>query len=261
MDEILSVGNEVLKGVLAQANKDQNQHYPPGVFTTHMRFVSSWFKDVLGQQYPNSQVSIDILAPYMDFLLVVVKNGILPFPKSYRNLLGVGFFTNDPKGECLPWFDKSYFADPKNPTADELLTVNAAKVSLSKDFDMCSVGEWNYFSNHPYKSPNRINPKTKRPFYKKAKGCIFNGEGIRVMPFNVPFAEIRFIKKTNPYVYGYKKLPDETYVFDPDATTEELWGENAIPYLIKAVNILFANYLKDKDYQLSAQDLRDNSIF
>src|SRR4051812_44559082 len=257
-DEIKSISNMVLLMVLAQGNKEQNQHYAPRVFTQHYQLASEWLKDECVKQYPNAQIIIDLISPYMKKEVLPVLNGKIKKPKVYRNLLGFGFYVNEkeePEEKDYTTFkfeDKFKFKDSANPTVAELETITANANATSRSLDMVTIGEWNYFLNHAYKKP-----KT----FKKAKGCILEDGFVEVRPMNIPYVEIRYIKTTPAYKYGYLPLPDDTFVFDQKSTVEELWNENAIPYLVKAVNLLYANYVKDKDYIASAIDLRDNSLF
>jgi hypothetical protein len=243
-----SVSYSVLQQVLAQANKEQNQHYAPHIFETHFQLASDWLKDSLIKLYPESQTFIDLLSPYMDVYLVKVVAGKVPRPKEYRNFLGLGFYVTD-KESCK--LVSLAFKDPENPTDAELQEQIANVQSESYPVDMTTIGKWNYYSTHPFKKPK----------LKNAKACMFDAKSIKILPVSIPYVEIRLIKKTAPYVFGYQPMPDETYVFDPDATVEELWTENAIPYLFKAVNLLFANYVRDTEYIASAHDLRDNDLF
>lgn len=247
-----SISDNVFQMVLAQGNKEQNQHYPPGIFEVHYKLASDWLKDEGAKLYPTSQIIVDIFRPYLKVELMPVKNGIIPMPKEYRNLLGLGFYVNETK-KCIPVkLPDNNFKDPKNPTLAELAKVTAELQVESSRIDLKSIDEWNYITKHPYKKP-----KT----FDKAAACIFDGEGIRLLPLKIPYAEVRYMKVVPEFKYGYAMLPDETFVFDPDTTTEELWNENAIPYLFKGVNILYANYVRDDSYIASAKDLRENSLF
>jgi hypothetical protein len=258
-----SVGDQVLKMVLAQANKEQSQHYPPHVYTTHFRLVSEALKDECIRLYPTEQLVVDLLMPFINTQLCWVKNGAVALPPNYRNMLGIGFHIKD-RTNFFPFeLDPVYFEDALNPTSEELATAIAKSNSETKPLDMLTIGEWDEMINHPYKSPNKIDFKTKKPNFNSAKSCIFGGKiGIRIAPFAIPYVEMRWvIDNPNPFVYGYQELPDDTYMFDPASTTEDLWKTNAVEYLAKGVNILFANYIRDKDYIASARDLRENSFF
>jgi hypothetical protein len=207
--------------VLAQANKEQNQHYPPGIFTVHYKLASDWLKDELVKLYPTSKLIVDILKPYMKAEIKMFKNGRVSMPAMCRNLLGIGFYVKDLK-TCRPVdLPVSRFADPAKPTIDELETVTAEMHVESKGITMYTIGEWNYISAHPYKKP-----KT----FDNASGCVFGTDDVRVLPLNIPYVEVRYVVKLDyEFSYGYIMLPDETYQFDPDTTKEELWSETAIP--------------------------------
>lgn len=247
-----SISDNVLQMTLAQANKEHNQHYPPHIFEAHYKLTSDWLKDECVKLYPTSQIIIDIIRNYLEIELAAVKNGIVIIPKLYRNFLGAGFYANDDKN-CTPVaLPEKAFKNPKSPTIAEIEVITAEMHVESKKIEIRGIGEWNYLSSHPYKKP-----KT----FDKAAGCMFTGTTLKVLPLNIPYVEMRFLKKTDEFKYGYTMLPDETYVFDPATTVEELWDETAIPYLFKGVNKLCANYLRDTEYIASTTDLRENSLF
>lgn len=244
--------------VLSQGNKEQNQHYAPRVFTSHYRLVSEWLKNECSKQYPNAQIIIDLLEPYMVVELLIVTNGRIVKPKLYRNLLGFGFYANEPRVDeskdftCFDFKKADAFKNPSAPTIAELATINAEQNAYSQKLDMVTVGEWDYFLSHPYKAPKKL---------KKAKCCIKEAGFIHVRPMHIPYVEIRYLKQVPDYFFGYSSLPDDTYVYDPEKSTEELWTPVAIPYLVKGLNLLYANYVREKDYIASAIDLRNNSLF
>ena len=240
----LSVSNTVLQMVLAQANKSQNQHYPPSVFEAHYSLVTHSLIDEAAKNYPGTQSIIDLISPYFKKELVMVKNGIAPFPARYRHLLGYGIYLKDEKvDESCQKFDK----DPSEKDLQELILQAQLE---SKDVTPVSIGRWNTLTTHRYKKP-----KLDKPI-----ACIFDADGIKVSPL-VPFLEIRYIIKTEPFKYGYIQNPDDTYYFDPKTTTEAKWKENAISFLFKGVNILYSNFVRDPEHTASARDLKEAGLF
>lgn len=230
--------------VLAQANKDQNQHYPPSVFEVHYDLVTHWLIDESAKIYPGTQSIIDLIHPYFKRDLVKVVNGIIPFPKEYRHLLGFGIYKKGEKiaDECLKISE--------TPSQAELKDIISKTQSKCTDVTTVSIGRWNKLTQHRYKQPTIKNPIT----------CIFDGDGIKISPI-VPFVEMRYIIKTTKFKYGYLKNDDDTYYFNPETTQEALWTENAISYLFKGVNTLYSNYIRDPEQVASAKDLRSTGLF
>lgn len=240
-----SISNTVLKMLLAQANKEQNQHYPPSVYEVHYGLVTNWLIDECVKLYPGTQSIIDLIKPYLGTELVPVVNGVIPFPKPYRNLLSFGLYLKDEKipAECQNI--------QGTPTDAELKALIAKSQSTSFDVEKVSIGRWDKLTKHRYKRPTLKNPIT----------CIFTSEGIKICPYDVPFVEVRYVKKTPDYKFGYVSNDDDTYYFNQEATTEALWTDNAIAYLFKGVNILYSNYVRDPEQAASAKDLRDAGLF
>lgn len=239
-----SISNTVLKMVLAQANKDQNQHYPPSVYEVHYGLVTNWLIDECVKLYPATESIIDLIKPYLKTELVKVVNGVIPFPDQYRNLMSLGLYLKDDKipDECK---------DLQDPTPQQLKELIAKTQSTSFDVEKVSIGRWDKLTKHRYKKPDLKNPIT----------CIFNGEGIKICPYNVPFVELRYIVKIPDFKFGYGENDDSTYYFDPNLTTEALWTENAISYLFKGINLLYSNFVRDPEQAASAKDLRDTGLF
>lgn len=232
--------------VLALANKDQNQHYPPSVFEMHYGIATNYLINECAKRYPGTQSIQDLIKPYIENKLVVVKGGNIDFPTEYRHLLGFGIYLNEAEDNICKASELS-----AAPTDDELNEMIASKKDSSKDLTVVSIGRWNRLTSSRY----------KKPTLKKPIACIFSKTGFRICPYNVPIAEVRYIGKTPDYVYGYAMNPDDTYFFDPITTIEALWEENAIEYLVKAVNILLAAYLRDPEGSSYAKDLRDSGLF
>ncbi len=244
-----SISNTVLRMVLAQANKEQNQHYPPGVFETHYSLVTHWLIDESAKLYPGTQSIIDLIQPYFKKQLVRVVNGVIPLPVNYRHLLGFGIYLNGEEGkEQIPDNCKDL---PEDITPKEIADRITKAQASSWDATPVSIGRWNKLTKHRYKRPTLTNAIT----------CTFDAGEIKINPYNVPFVETRYIIKTTDYKFGYQTNDDDTYYFDPATTTEALWTENAISYLFKGVNVLYSNYVRDPNQQASAKDLKDTGLF
>lgn len=240
-----SISNAVLRMVLSQANKEQNQHYPPSVFEAHYSLVTHWLIDESAKLYPGTQSIVDLIKPYFKTMLVRVVNGAILFPDTYRHLLGFGIYVKDDK---IPKECEGLGEDVTEKQIKELI---AKTQSTSFDATQVSIGRWNKLTKHRYKMPQ----------LDDAIACIFNNEGIKICPYDVPFVEVRYIIKTTPFKFGYKMNDDDTYYFDATTTNEALWTENAISYLFKGVNLLYSNFVRDPEHTASAKDLKDSGLF
>jgi hypothetical protein len=240
-----SISDTVLRMVLAQANKDQNQHYPPAVFESHYQLATNYLIDECARRYPGTQSIQDLIKPYINNMMVAVKAGEFNVPVDYRHLLGFGIYLDAENNNVCAISDL-----PENPTDQQLSELIAARKDQSRDLTVVSIGRWNNLTNSAYKKPDLKDPIT----------CLFRTGNYRISPYNVPIVEVRYIVKTRPFIYGYSMNADDTYYFDDTKTTEALWEENAIQYLFKGINLLYANYVRDPEGSASAKDLRDAGL-
>lgn len=251
----LSISNTVLRMVLAQANKEQNQHYPPSVFESHFSMTTHALIDEGAKIYPGTQSIMDLMDPYIKTILVQVINGVITVPTEYRHLLGFRIYIKEEEipntDKCRVIIPKEYDEMPENPSPEQLQALIAKAQSFARDVTTVSIGRWNKLTQHRYKRPKLDNPIT----------CSFNTRTSKICPYEVPFVEISYILKTPEFKFGYLMNDDDTYYFDAGSTTEALWTENAISYLVKGVNTLYANYVRDPEQVQTAKDLRNSGLF
>lgn len=242
--------DSVLRKVMAQANADQNQHYPPSIFTEHFNLATSWLIDEIIKVFPGEQHIVDLVKPFMEVQDVIVKNGKIAFPPNYRHYTGMGIFTTtDFKSPCGCDEAKEEESDQTN---EGLVGEKKAKrICVSQDVKLVDIDSWNNLTTHPY----------KKPTYAKPIACIFQGDGIKICPFDIPSVEIRYIRQPKTYNYGYKMLPDDSYQVDKDTTTESEWEDNAMSYLFRAINTLYSGYVRDPEQRDLALQLTKIGLF
>lgn len=253
--------DSILRKVLAQANAEQNQNYPPGIFTEHFNLATSWLIDEIMKVFPGEQHIVDLVSPFMNVQDVIVKNGKIPFPKDYRHYTGMAIFaTDDFKDACGCDEAKErevntenvIDVDYGNTSPEQIIEIKRAKrICVSQDVKLVDIDEWNLLTTHPYKFPT----------YKKPIACIFQGDGIKICPYNIPSVEIRYIRQPLIYKYGYQMLPDDSYQVDPATTTESEWHDNAASYLFRAINTLYSGYVRDPEQRDLALQLTKIGLF
>lgn len=241
--------DSVLRKVLAQANADQNQHYPPHIFTEHFNLATSWLIDSIMKVFPGEQHIVDLISPFMEVSDIIVRNGKIAFPKGYRHYTGMGIFiTEDAKKAC--GCDEAKSDSDSLSTTDELEEKRSKRICLSQDVTLVDIDEWNDLTTHPYKPPT----------LKKPIACIFQGDGIKICPVP-PSVELRFIRQPKVYQYGYKMMPDDSYQVDQDPDLESEWNDNAASYLFRAVNTLYSGYVRDPEQRDLARQLQQIGLF
>jgi hypothetical protein len=243
-----------LQAVLSTANAEQNQHYPIHVFDTHYNLVSSWLMDECVKVYPENRSVVDLLKPFMAKKLVPVQFGVIELPDDYRHFTGGGIFLedkNDPKKTrfCLPEDIK----DGEVPTDDQLKEMAARKHVVCQDLDVVDVDEYNDLTTHSFKMPTLIDPI----------GCDFEGSSIKVLPPDIPFVELRYIRMPKTYRYGYSMNPDESYSYDPDmkGAVESEWRDNAHAYIYKGLYTLYSIFARDGELRDGGQELKKIGLF
>lgn len=248
---------DVLQTVLSQGNKEQNMAYPPGVFSDHFNLVTSFLVTQIAKLFPTSQPMVDIIRPFLMKTIIPVKTGRVTFPKNYRHLLGAGIFvTSDFKSQCDPAAEEDcddcrFDNDPLGETEkqhDELLI---KRQCISQSVRIVDIAEWDNLTRHSY----------KKPTLEKPIACIFEGDGLKVCPFEVPQVELRYIMQPKTYKYGYKMNPDDTYSFSPIGTVESEWTDNAKEFLVTGITKLYSIYTRDGVLMDGLQVLSQAGIF
>ena len=247
----------VLNNVLSTGNKEQNQMYPPHIFTAHFNLVTSFLTDEVAKLFPTSQSIIDIGRPFLETKLIPVRSGLVEFPKDYRHLIGAGIFVSSdfqdnccpdqaaPEPECaLP-------GDPLAPTLAQLKEQQERGKCQSQSVRIVDIAEFDHLTSHSYKFPS----------LRKPLGCIFRGIGIKICPFDVPSVELRYIRQPRAARYGYVMNPDDTYSFNASTTIESEWTDNAMQYLVKGISTLYSIYTRDGELRDGILELKRAGIF
>lgn len=222
--------------MLAVGNKEQNQHWPPYIIDEQFNTVANFIVDRCVELFPGDNSIIGIIKPFLVRKQVPVVGGIIPFPDNYRNILGAAItVTKDMKNLCSGGTE--YKNDPLQKTPAQIDREKLKGNCISNIVDMVDQDEWD----------ERTMSNIAFPTYKKPIGCIFEGEGIRVCPYDISTVELRFVREPKIYRYGYKQLPDETYIFDLATSQESEWEMTALQYLFKGMSSLYAAYIRDPE--------------
>lgn len=220
--------DNMLKWVLATSGQEQNQFYPPHIYSAHYNTATAWLKSKIVEIYPTSQQFVDILEPFLVEKVILAKDGYVTLPDGWRNFLDAGVAVKkDFSGGC----------DDKPKAAQNQLYkdgVNKGKC-LSRPLVIVDQSEWDILTVHPYKMPTYENPI----------GCFFGGGKIKVCPFDIGAVKVRFVKDEKIYNYGYIIQPDETYIYDPKTTVETEWNSSAFEYLYKGISTLYSIWSKE----------------
>lgn len=228
--------DDIVKKVLSVGNKEQNQHWPPHIISEQFNTVSNFIIDRCVELFPGNNGIVDIIKPFLIKKQVAVVGGIIPFPENYRNLLGAAItVTKDLKSLCSDAAE--YKNDPLKKTVAQMEREKTTGNCISNIVTMVDQDEWD----------ERTTSNYKKPTYKKPIGCIFEGEGIRVCPYDIGHVELRYVREPKEYRYGYTQLPDDTFVFDPTVSEESEWNKTATAYLFKGMSSLYSIYLRDTE--------------
>lgn len=253
----------VLRAVLASGNKEQNQAYPPNVFTTHFNVVTAFLLDEITKQFPVSQSVIDLGRPFLKEETGISRDGSVVLPEDYRNFLSAGIFvTPDQDGPCDPNATTEEAAacedescdfpnDPLAPSVTQIVSSQLAGRCRMNPVTIVDIDEWDHRTNHKYKAPT----------IKKPIGCLFEGTRLKICPFEVPNIQIRYLRHPRECKYGYRLNPDDTYSYDPGATTESEWTDNAMQYLVKGVSTLYSIFTRDGELRDGILELKKAGLF
>lgn len=236
--------DDVLKAVLSQANADQNQHYPPRIFEQHFNIATKWLLDECAKAYPENDDVISVIMPYLKTEKIPVKNGLIPFPELFRRKVSMSIYVDL---SCKEACDV-----PESDITDtEASEARAKAASISKKVTFKQQTEWDGLIQHPY----------KKPTLKKPIACVFEGEGIRIFPHNVPSVELRFVLQPSLCKYGYDRNLDDTFTYNKSKTKESLWNDTAYTYLVKGVSSLYAIWVRDPEMKAGIDSLKSIGLF
>jgi len=242
--------DSLLRKVLSQAHVEQNQHYPPHIYDEHFNLATKWLVDECAKIFPSRQSVLEVIKSFMEYKDVRVQNGIIPLPENHRHTIGISIFVA-PDYSCACDRPEDFDNDPLQPTELEVKRARLKNRSISKNVTLVQQSEWDDLTSHPY----------KKPTLKKPIACIFADEGIRIFPEDVPVVELRYIRQPKDCKYGYAMNPDDTYSWNPATTAESEWGDTATTYLFKAVNTLYAMYVRDQEQRDAALELKKIGLF
>lgn len=242
-----------LRAVLSTANADQNQNLPINVFDTFYNLTSSWLMDECVKAFPENRSVVDLLRPFFAKKFVPVVFGVIDLPDDYRHFMGGGVYLdkNNPKDPVCCKFPA--IKDGEVPTDDQLKEMSAQKQIVCQDLEVVDVDEYNDLTTHSFKMPTLIDPI----------GCDFEGSNIKVSPPDIPFVELRYIRRPKIYRYGYSMNPDESYSYDPNmpGAVESEWGSNAEAYIYKGLYTLYSIFARDGELRDGGQELKKIGLF
>lgn len=212
--------------------------YPPRVFQEHMEIVTNWVIDEGVKMMPGNKSIKEILRPFWVMKELTVKNGVVPFEDDYRNMIGIATRVNkDLNGDCKCNEDEHFENDPLEDSEVAVMKKIQKAKCISRPVTIVEQEEFDRLSTHRY----------KRPTYEAPVACVLKGVEIKICPFDLSHVDVRYIRKPKQYVYGYRELPDHTFVFDKNTSTESEWEDTAMQYLLKGLNTLYSAYVKDAE--------------
>lgn len=236
--------------ILSTGNSEQNQTYPPNVFDTDYNLVTSFILTEGVKLFGENQYIKDLLRPYLKIMLIPVQFGKAKLPQDYRHYTGISIFGSQDKTKCM---QIAGLEPGEAPTDAQLKDAQEEFKSISWDLDLVEEDEYNQLTSHSYKFPT----------LKKAIGCIFESDCIKVAPYDIPFIELHYIRQPKIYKYGYAPNPDDTFSYDPTMTgaVETEWRTNADDLLYKGVQTLYSMRQRDNELRDGMTLLKKEGLF
>jgi len=234
--------DSTMRQVLSQANADQNQHYPPHVFDTHYNIVTKYLLGEIIKSWPTNSTIKMLAKPFLMTRVVPVVNGLIEFPENFWNFLNASIYLND---------DSTKACDAIEITPEQAIDARLQNRSNTRTVHEVDQKTWDYRIDHSYKKP-----KLSKPII-----CMFESEGYRISPHDVPSVQLTWLREPKEYKYGYKMNPDDTYQYDVSKGVESEWDHTAAEYLFKGMNVLYSAYVRDVEQREWAQLLNQKGLF
>lgn len=232
----------MLNSVLGVFNVEQSMAYSPKIYEAHYNTVTSLLLSKLAKTYPDSQESIDMIDPFVEQQLLVVKDGYISLPGNYRNMLGSPMIAakGDNSGEC----------------SDLPVTATDFKVGVQKSkckqnpLTIVPESEWADKTRSTYDFPTYENPI----------GYFSGKKQIKVCPYDISRVLVTYARKEKQIVVGYIMQPDDTFLIDTSTSIGPEWTDAVYPIIFKALCALYAAYSRDRDLAEWSQVLIQQEI-
>lgn len=219
----------MLKSVLSVANQDQSMYYSPRIYQDQYNAVTSLLLSRLCELFPFSQENLDVIQPFLMFKKINVTDGFVQLPDNFRNMLG------NPAVVVKP--DNTECDIPAVETQAQFKALVLKSKAKTRPLVIVPRSEWDEKTTSAYDFPTYQNPI-----------CQYVGNNqLQVVPYDIGAVYVLYAKKESKAVYGYIPQPDDTYIFDPDASTEVGWQSASFPFLFKGLTALYAAYSRDPD--------------
>lgn len=228
----------LLTALLGPANQDQNQSLPPWVFTSMVNTVTGLLISALVKAYPENPQVVDVLDNFVRFKILPVQDGYFQLPNNtnddsdYRDILGTPYiFINTTRdGECGKI--------PKIITPDQFRTATLKGGCQTISISILPESEFSYRTSSTYNYPT----------YEEPIGFFAGQKKVKICPYDLSKVALLYVKNELIYRMNYIPQPDDTYLVDQVNSIDTEWGNNAFPYLFKALTSLYAAYASDPDF-------------
>ena len=221
----------MLRSILSVANEDQNFFYSPKIYSDQYNAVTGLLLSELCKVFPSRQDLFDMIFPFMETQVIMVKNGYIELPDNYRNLLGSPSISVRPDGSSL--CDKPIIID----TESEFKVANLKGGCKSRPVKMVPISEWDYLTSSTYNFPT----------YNDPIGCFFSTKRFKVCPYDIGKVEVRYARQEKKVLYNYISQPDDTFLFNPIGSEESEWTNAAFTPLFNGLVTLYSAYAKDNE--------------
>ena len=237
--------DNLLNAIIGIASTEKNMAYPPSVFESQYNTVTSLLLSKLSDIYPNDNSVVDIIEPFVERKVIRPKNGYIDLPKDFRNLLGTPQI--GAKGEGKESSECDGATEVTNKEFETLtLKAGCRKVPVT----MVDQSEFAILTTSAYRYPTYENPIG----YRSGK------YQIKVCPFDISAVEVVYVKKESLAVYGYTMQPDDTFVFNPNTSTEVGWDSAAFAPMFNALLMLYTAYSRDNNLKDWAAYISQNNL-
>lgn len=233
----------MLKSILSVASEDQNFFYSPKIYTDQYNAVTSLLLSELCKYYPSREDIQEMIEPFMRFVKIPVKDGMIKLPDDFRNILGNPYISLRPDGsEC----GSTIVID----TESEFKTQNLKRGCQTRPVIITPQSEFDYKTTSTYNYPTLLNPI-----------CRFMGEKkLQVCPYDISTVYVLYCKQETPVLYNYYTQPDDTFLFNPNGSIESEWTNASFTPLFNGLMSLYSAYAKDRELQEWSMILSQKSI-
>jgi len=224
----------------SRENTWQGGHVRPASFVSWLHEVQIEMQNELIKSLGNNQTVTDNLRSHSKSVQIPVKQfitgGVIPYPKDYRRILSLRYFTKKQNGTgymCsdLPLMDKEGNCKPL--TEEEKAEAKNTEELCENSIEIVDNQRWGSICEHEL-----IGPSMEFPYATQLDS------GFKILPKKIGYVVLDYIAIPERPVFKFSRDARHNITCLP-ASTSIKWGEEMIPEIMARLKIRYSAFTRN----------------